>query len=424
VAPSLAGLAKAGRWLPVRVLVDHAGGDLAGELVVTWGRRELRRSVSLRAGDRRQIDLHIRALDSVSPLRVQLVAGGVVQSVDTQLRMLPHDEPVTLCVASPDGAVPRGASCTAIAAAAELPRSPRGYDIVDDIVWSDPQAFATMTTSQRDAIEQWEALRRLDRTGDLGLTPGVTRPMLARGLPADTATLIAALVAACIAGLVCCGLAFQRSRVALLLVALGTVTTAGMVGAYGVGRTGPATSVVLYHESLLQQLPGTRRSLLTTEGIAVFPAFDRYALRLALIDATLDTASATGRVEHVDEEGHPVLTGVFGLGDRQAFAAEAFVPAQLLDVAESGDTLRVTNVSNSELRECRFADGFSLGGAHTLRPSASLEARRGVDVAGPALTCDLSGSVAAFTESRRTVQDRGRTRVAVYLTSHRGPGDD
>lgn len=418
--------AKAGRWTAVHVTVDHTGPELIGELMLSWGGHELARRVSLVSSGRHQFELYTRTTAAESAIRVRLVAGATeVQAIDVKMRVLPQDELVTLCVVSANDAPP-DASCSALVPAASLPASHRGYDVADRVVWSKGHGPDTWTPVQRMAYERWQTLRHLDRRGDLGLTAGVNRPVLDRGLPVETSRVTATGAVAYCVMLVVLGLALRRSRarMAVFFGAIGILTIVGVVGVFAIGRI-VQTPVTVHHESLMQQLPGTMGSLLTVQAVAEFPAFDQFTLRLSTPDASLETVTRSGRRETIDDEGYPVLSGTFGLGDRQAFSAEAATPVRFLDVTENGDIVRFTNRSNVELRECRFAEGFSRTTSGALKPSASMEALRSGEVLGPALTCSLPESVLVFTEPQRGVRTTGRMTLVAYVTDPSSEaGDD
>ena len=135
---------------------------------------------------------------------------------------------------------------------------------------------------------------------------------------------------------------------------------------------GPGQAIQLRHDSLLQQIPGVTGSVLTMRANVVFPAFDAYALRFPLTDGLVDLPTAAGRPEQVvDVDGLPVIGGTYGLAARQAFSAEAVVDVQLLAVSETGRTLMVSNRSAFHLRDCRFAEGFSVMEVGAMPPGAS-----------------------------------------------------
>jgi hypothetical protein len=424
--------AKAGRWAAVRVTLDHSGPEFIGDVILSWGGHELLRRVSLVSSGRHQFELYTRTTAAESAIRVRLVAaatsraaaGREVQSRDVKMRVLPQDEVVTLCVVSPNDSPP-DAACSALVPIANLPASHRGYDVADRVVWSSGHGPETWTPAQKVAYERWQAIRQLDRRGDLGLTAGVNRPLLDRGLPADTTRIAAISAVAYCAMLLLLGLTLGRirARVAVFFAAIGTLTIAGVAGVFAIGRIGQPV-VTVHHESLMQQLPGTLGSLLTVQAVAEFPVFDEFALRLPTPDASLETVTGSGRSETVDDEGYPVLAGTYGLGDRRAFSAEAATPVRFVEVTENGDVVRVTNRSNVELRECRFADGFSETTPIALKPSASMEALRSADILGPALMCSLPESVLVFTESQRQVRTSGRMTLVAYLNPTGEAGDD
>jgi hypothetical protein len=381
--------------------------------------------VSLASPGRHQFELYTRTPAAESSIRVRLVSGTTeVQALDVKLRVLPQDEFVTWCVVAANDSAP-DASCSVLVPAAVLPDSHRGYDVADRVVWSNGHGPETWTAAQRLAFERWQALKRLDRRGDLGVTPGVKRPVLGRGLPTDTTRVAAAGAVTYCVLLLLIGLTLQRARARLTTFfgAIAALTTAGVAGVCAIGRVGEPP-VTVHHESLMQQLPGRLGSLLTVQAVAEFPSFDRFNLRLSTPDASLDTVTRAGRSETIDEEGYPVLAGTYGLGERQAFSAEAATPVRFLDLIENGDVVRVTNRSNVELVECRFANGFSTTHPSALKPSASMQARRLTDVLGPALTCSLPDSVLVFTDSRRSVRTNGGLTLVAYLNANGEAGDD
>jgi hypothetical protein len=97
---------------------------------------------------------------------------------------------------------------------------------------------------------------------------------------------------------------------------------------------------------------------------------------------------------------------------------------RFVDVTEHGDIVRVTNRSNVELFECRFAGGFSKTTPIALKPSASMEALRSGEILGPALMCSVPESVLVFTESQRQVRTIGRMTLVAYLNQTGEAGDD
>jgi hypothetical protein len=201
-------------------------------------------------------------------------------------------------------------------------------------------------------------------------------------------------------------------RVAAMFVG---VTLLASAGAAAIGRAGPGLDVEVRHQSLLQQIPGTHRSLLTMRGIAQFPAFDTYSIRLPVMDAMFEVADGANRSEQaLDVDGHPVIAGVFGLGTRQAFAVEAISDVQPLALSWKGRTATVANRSDFRMRSCRFADRFSDTRSKDLAPGARVSADQVTEAAGPVFTCLLPRSLVDLTEAARGVTMTGTTTLALY----------
>jgi hypothetical protein len=282
------------------------------------------------------------------------------------------------------------------------------------VVWAGGR---TLSRERRAAFERWAALRQLEASGDLALTSQAARPLVHRLLPAPTARLVAGLTVAYLVGLVVTGFVIAAAGVSWRLVAsaFGIITVLASVAAAGIGRAGPGRELQVQHNALLQQLSDTGASLLTVRGIAEFPAFDAYSARLAVKDAVLTIATDAARTEQViDEDGYPIVDGVFGLGARQAFAIEAVTEVQPLAISWTGRTATIANRSNFSLNGCRFGEGFSTTAAGDLGPGESVTAEQVTEMAGPVFTCMLRGSVIDFTAINRPVATTGITAVALY----------
>ncbi|OFW31508.1 MAG: hypothetical protein A3H97_03230 [Acidobacteria bacterium RIFCSPLOWO2_02_FULL_65_29] len=418
-AAGIGGVAKASHWTPVVITIDSSAEELAGELVVSWGTASLRRRVALHSAGRRRFELYVRANQVESSIRVRLVSDGVdLEALDLPVRVIPQSEPVTLCVSSALSFAADVSPCSAAVTPDLLPRSPRGYDAVDRVVWATGErALWAITPEQALALDQWTSLRQLEDAGDLALTSQVSRPTLPHGLPAATSRTVAAFAAAYLVSLMVVGFAMALRGssltrvVGLLAVAFVTSSAAAMA----IGRAGPAQAVRVHQMSLLQQLPGTRGSVLTIRGVVEIPAFDTYALRLPLSDGRLEAPSPSGGSEElVDEEGYPALLGVYGLGARLPFTVEAMSEVQPLAIASDGRSVSVVNRSELQLHDCRFAEGFSRGEVGELGPGVSVTAEQLTNVVGPVFTCHLRGSVVGLTEGRRPVTSTGTTVVVSY----------
>ena len=430
-AAGLGGVAKAGRWTPLAVTVGAERDALRADLVVTWGDSRVQRPITVAPGTRKEFEFYVRTTDPRGAIDVRLQRPGRdVAATTAPVRVLGGDDRVTVCVLTDSTAPVDTADCTTTVLARALPRSARGYEAADDVVW--PAGRAGLTVEQDAALRAWRALEALDASGDLGATPQVSRPLIPRGLPATLTPVVGAIGGAYVLALLTAGLVLRARRARLSFTAAAFVlATAGACAAIAsIGRVGATRAVHLHHESLLQQLPGTQGSVLTMRGIAEFPAFDRFALRLPAPDGMLETASPRGGASGaLDAEGFPVVAGVFGVAARQSFAGEALVGTQPLAVDEHGATIAIQNRSAQTLRDCRLGRGLAAAAVPaTLAPGARIEASwTGSDEAasGPVITCVADGAPLLFTESQRPVVMHGATTIAAYrgAAARGGAGD-
>jgi hypothetical protein len=191
--------------------------------------------------------------------------------------------------------------------------------------------------------------------------------------------------------------------------------TLGTTAAVMLGQVGPGSEVVLHHNTLVQQIPAARGALLSMRGVAEFPSDDQLRLQFDVTDGMLEATTASARAEHViDESGKPVLAGRFGLGTRQAFAAEAIVDETWLDVTRHGRNVRIANRSDATLHDCRFGEGMSAGRVGELTSQQVVEAIQVRDTTGPLFTCTTSAPAVRFLAADRHVALVGTTTIAIY----------
>jgi hypothetical protein len=412
------GVVKAGRWTPLIVTIDSKEDTFEGDLVIAWGDTRLRRQLAFASRGRRELDLYLRTSSPENTIQVRLLSQGVeVRRTDVPVIIFAQSDPVTLCVMAADGAGGDHA-CTATVQASLLPRSMRGYESVDRLVW--PAAAVRLSAEQQVALTRWQSIRPLELSGDLALAPLPSSPTAARGLPRASSTFIAAISTAfvvCLAGTAMLG---RRRRIPVGRVwgAAVAAIVFWSLAASAVGSWGPR-SVEVRHASLLQQLPGSSGSILTIKGLATFPGFDRYALQFHVPDASVEpTAGDAGDEAVIDESGAPVINGTFGLGARQSFVGEAVVDLELVEVSYQAPAWTISNRSQFELTRCRFSEGFSRIEIGTLPPGASVTAAEVAEGIGPAFTCFVEDPLVSVTAGERDVKLVGTTRLAVYGKGH------
>ena len=281
-----------------------------------------------------------------------------------------------------------------------------------------------LTGDQRVALKRWQGYRQLEDAGVFSLVPraSATAVELTGSRSSVNAVAIAlglyGLLVIAVGWLVRCGLCRPLTTYAAIAVLAAVGSSVGVAA----GRIGPASTVLVRYASALQQLDAGG-SVISMRGVAEYPAFDTYHLRAGLADAAMEPKSQSRSEQWLDEYGYPVLSSVFGLGSSQQFSLEGVVDLSPLDVAKViSDTtrVRVTNVSRSELRECRFPDGFSIQYVGTLRAGQAIEATESKAVDAPFFVCVLSEPPVEFVEERYGVKVEGVSLVSAYLPSSKG----
>jgi hypothetical protein len=421
----LGGVGKPGRWTPVRIAVENTGDTLSGELLVQWNGAVVHRSVVLSAPSRRQFEVDIRTPDASGTISVRLRSNGIdLQSVDIPIRLSPPDEPVTLCVTSAGSFAGDPAECTSTTTPESLPRSMRGYDAADRVIWR-PGPESALADDQRVALDRWRGYRQLDDAGVLSLAPALA-PALSPvgGSNARPRWLTVIAVAVSVYGLltIAAGSLARGARpllvfpAAVLLAALAS-SVALVAGHAGLGLL-PASAMVVQYAATLQQLPGGG-STVSMRGVVQSPAFDLFQTRARVRDAALDVKTPSraepGSEEWFDADGYPAFSGVLGLGATREFTLEGAVDLSPLDVRRDGDTIRVTNASRADLRDCRFPEGFSVQRVGTLRPGQAVESREATDVDAPFFSCMLLEVPIDFVDERYAARTEGTSLVMAYL---------
>jgi hypothetical protein len=408
----LGGLSRPGRWTPVRVSIDAANASLTGEIVVDWGSARARRTITLSAGSRKLVEMYIRTPDVRETIVVWLVSEGRdLAAVEVPIRLARQEDAFTLCIAAAD-AWPDSRECSTTQASAHLPRSWRGYDAADDVVW--PSGVAPLAREQQIALTQWRAIHALEESGH---SPSA--------LVLQTSSVLGASARRALAGVVfylltiaAAGFAFTRirSRSLTLYPAVGLIVVGGSATALDAGRVGPGAEVRLQQSVVAQQLPGTGSALILLRGVAEFPSFDAFELRARGVDGAIDANQSSDRSLRYDEDGAPLMSsGTVGLGTRQSFRLEAVTAFQALAASALGPMVRVSNHSSYRLDDCQFPASFSEARIGSLAPGQSVEAERRADGDEAPFTCVLSAPIVDFTAAHSDVRSEGRTIVMLQL---------
>jgi len=417
----LGGVCKPGRWMPVRIWLANDGEDVTGELVLQWGTSTLHRTVTLASPSRVHFELYIRTLEVRGTVTVRFRSRGVdIRSVDLPIRAAGPDEVVTLCVAAADPGPTDQVGCTTTLIPDALPRSMRGYDAADRVVWQSGSKDV-LAADQRAALERWQSYHELEDSGLLSRAPALSATTAQPAGPRRSSRAIAIGAGVYLLALLAVGIRsrWARSRPMSAYVAVALLACIWSSASAAAGRIGPGRSVIVRHASTLRQLAGGG-SYVSMHGIVEYPAFDAFSVRAGVADLSIALKSNSPSEQWYDDDGYPQISGVFGFGARQTFVLEGVVEFAPLDIVRRAGAVRVTNRSGVELGDCRFPEGFSHQRIGVLRPGQSVEARELGVIEEPFFACTLPESPVAFADARHPVLTEGASLLTVYLDPQGG----
>jgi hypothetical protein len=408
----LGGLCRPGRWIPVRVDVDYRGAEAAGELIVDWGDARVRRAISLASQSRKQFELYVRTPDPRDSMTVRLmVSGHEVATAEAPVRLIAPADALTVCVAPANGWSASGIACSTTVSPEALPRSWRGYGAADDLVWQ--SGGPTMLSGeQQTALKQWRAVQAIENAEASSPSIAAITPT-ARALYRTGAAMLAYTIAL---GIFVWPLSRIRSRSLFAYPVIAALVAVGSVAAIASGRIGPGRSVHVSQAAVVQQLAGTKGSLVQAHGVAEFPSLGAVEVRAIRADGEMAVRSGRDRRDlSFDENGAPLFAGTYGLGATATFEVEAVTAFEALRAASRGTTVRVSNISIHQLRDCRFGTGFSRLNVGSLAPGQSVEAERRAEPGDAVFSCTLAAPVIELTESRRSIDSDGTAVVMIRL---------
>lgn len=404
----LAGHVRPGRWAPVRVDVANTSRPIRAELIVEWGPTRVQQTVSLSPGNARRVELYIRTTDPRDVITVRLDGDeGTVADVQVPVRVVPHDPAIPPLVVCGPHALAEDHNCVAGVELTALPRSWRGFDAADDVRLSADEV-AALDARQRGALALASARSRLLRSGLGAPTLGAV-PTERRWTRRSTALLGGYALAFAV---VLFATRYRRTGATLVVIVIASAI--GSVVLIGSGRVGPAAAILIHHASSIDQYEGADSAVLTLRGVAEFPSAAQYALRSELEDATLRVPSDDSReITRFDEAGFPMLIGRFGLGSTTSLVLEGAGAPPPLQVTRDAHAVRMTNVSNLTLNDCRFAGAPAAAAA--LPPGASVAATISATDPDPLFTCVLEHVPWGLTSPGHAVEMIGRAAVVVHL---------
>lgn len=385
-AAGLGGLARAGRRMPVALVVESAGAPFAGTVEATLDNQRVTRDVVLGGAGRQSLELYLIAPDTdAATVRVQLSPG--VSAANVPVRIVPGDAPFILCV-SAAGVAPAGVSCTTTVEAAALPVSWRGLEATDDIVWA-PAARAALPHEQRLAVARAIAVRAWNSSTNMAPPARPLPPAEgSRGNPA--LPLFILLLAAAVAA------APRLSRrPAVLYATTGLLIVIASAAAFADGRLGSGARLHVRETIVVRTGDGGAGAQLIARGRAIFPAAGPYTAAASVEDAEV-TVQAPARA--VSAARIATIRGVAAKRAALQYDVDGFHAQGPVRVSWNGASAIVTNTLATPLTACAATGAFTASSSLTIAPGASVEIPLSSGIADPVLTCDMqvSGPSLAF----------------------------
>lgn len=401
----LDGVTRPGRLTRVRIAIENSDTDIAGNLVVAAGGERVARALSLPAPSRKRLELYIRVPSAdIDRIHVALVAGGrELGAVDAAVRFAREETAFVLCVASSASAGP-DSRCTSTLDVASLPGSWRGYDAVDELVWS-PAAPASLTGDQRVAINRWTIRRANDLSVGLAAQPAG---------PARVQTQMRMLIAAYAALflLVVAAAQILARRSLSIYAAVISIVAAGSAAAMAQGRIGAGASILLTDSTIVRGAEGVDDAFVSTRGVARFPALGSFELSPAFDDGVVTMRQGPGGATFADD-GESILAGVFGKNQHVEFDLEGFSGLPTVKVIRSPETTRIVNMASTDLTDCELPSGLLPRRAALLKAGDSLGVRGAPDAEDAVFTCRFQAAPPTLRSRRARVEHRG-SAVLVY----------
>jgi hypothetical protein len=397
--------ARAGRWTPVVVTIENSGTEITGDLVIDAGRVRVVRALVLPSPSRQRIEQHVRVPSAdLDRIHVALVVDGrEIRAADAAIRVVPDDTRFVLCVGSGGTSEPRP-SCTTTMDRAALPVSWRGYDALDDLDWPATDGPA-LTEDQTAAIAQW----KIRHAHEMAIAPAAES--LTPRRPFGEVRSLIVVYAGLFLLVTACARTLGRSPL-LLYGSLAALVIAGSAATMAQGRVGAGAAIVVTDATVIRATEALDGALLSTRGVATFPAFGSFELRPASADGVVTLRREPAPARFADDGGS-VLGGVFGKGQGIGFDLEGFAPLPTLTIERAAGATRIANVGTADLTDCELPSGFRPERIALLRAEGAVTVSGSPADEGGAITCRLDGAPPTLRSDRDRVEHHG-TAVLVY----------
>ena len=104
----------------------------------------------------------------------------------------------------------------------------------------------------------------------------------------------------------------------------------GSVVAIASGRVGPGARIHVSQSAVVEQVAGRRGSIVLARAVAEFPAFGLVDVRADGVDGAIALRGGARRDLRFDENGAPLVRGIYGLGATATFEVEAMTSFEAL----------------------------------------------------------------------------------------------
>ena len=206
-----------------------------------------------------------------------------------------------------------------------------------------------------------------------------------------------------------------------IYAAIVSIVAFASAAAMAQGRIGAGASIALTDSTVVRAAEGTIDTLISTRGVARFPAFGSFELSPTFDDGVV-TMRQNPDGATFGEDGESVLSGVFGKGQRVEFDLEGFSGLPTVNVIRSADTIRIANVASSDLTDCELPSGILPRRVALLRAGDSLGIQGSPDSEDSALACRFRVAPPTIRSRRDDVQHQGRAVLVYRLGPFTGHG--
>lgn len=379
----LDGVVRPGRWTTVAVTIENTGPAIDGDLVVGIGAARAVKRVEAGSPSRKRIEMYVRVPADAEPAIT--VAFAAKDPLRIPVRLAEGDTPVHVCVGRVAEAV-----CAATIDGEAAPQSWRGYDAADDVRIA---GDARLSAMQQSAYERWRAVRHWSASPNMVAPPA---PPVTAAAKSRAAVVLVAYMLVLLAA--CAGAPLIHARATWMHAAIAAAIVLASTAVLADGRFGSGAHIIVNDVTIVRAGAGYAGSIITSRGVAAFPAPATVELTAVGDDAVIDAGG-----------GRRTLAK----GARLSFETEAFTSSQFMSGAIVGGRLTLTNTSPNTLTECSLPSGSQPQSVDALAPGASVNAALAADTLDPVVTCTIEGRIDTVSIGGRAIRHTG-TAILLY----------